>query len=209
MRNVALQQSDSCYLKTKIYRQCFFTYIFDMMHSVAQMEQLNSGISRVKGLNPTGATLACTKKRFTHDNGMKPELKQSYILHISCAESSRSFLWHNPWEIQSYTSEININILIFCSHHLAILYFSAHLLINFHFSHPSSLLWFPMGGARRPVIWLSWLVWSNTCPLSGEGGSLSARNRHVGYHWLQLLTTVCAFAAICMALHFTLHVCIV
>lgn len=70
--------------------------------------------------------------------------------------------------------KMNINIWIlffFGSYHLAILHLSACSLINFH---PCSLPGFPTGGARRPVIWLSWLVWSNTCPLSGEGESLSA-----------------------------------
>lgn len=43
-----------------------------MRFSVAQLEQLNTGISRVKGLNPTGATRALTekKKRISHDSLM-------------------------------------------------------------------------------------------------------------------------------------------
>lgn len=43
------------------------------MFSVAQLEQLNTGISRVKRLNPTGAARAFTekkKKRISHDSLM-------------------------------------------------------------------------------------------------------------------------------------------
>lgn len=151
-----------------------------MMHSIAQFDHLYCGISRVKGSIPTGATNARAKKSFTNDNLMwfgsiyssstSPALQLNWKLFTAQSIGRYKYIYvanEYKYLVSSLLKPFG-NIT------------SQRLLAHKFPSLPSllSLSGFPTGGARRPVIWLSWLVWSNTCPLSGEGARLSARSYH-------------------------------